>query len=468
MKISSYTKFIGIVCGVLTVLSLAGAVALYLQGPRVRAVRYERNPSTAAHTYSSLITIQFNRILQQQDYTEQISVTPALDFDATTSGSTIILTLQENLRSGTTYNFSVGPYIIDSSNNQMSGTYELQIETAPTRFAYIERNYGPAAASSLFTETDADDHIVLSSVDNPTEREILFSDPAISSFDANAQYALVATAPSSFANKLYYIDSASGSVTPVELAVAGRIGNVAVHDQAPIGLYTLTPDLNTVGDEVFDEFANRIYGIDFSSGETWVLTNQDGVSLQAFDLDYSGSSQAVLLQDPQLDFYIASVFNDFDPAPIGSFTQSYGYSDDLTDIVFRDFDDIVVLDIAAGTTQSITEASTARLDSVQISNNMIFAQQSASALTSGSSSLATIDQASITDIWNDQFSGGRLNTASVSFDARHAALEIRPESCTLDRVSPNSRCQEAYTILLNTVTQDEIDIITGFDVVWLP
>ncbi len=465
MKAKQHQNFVLMVIAALAVISLFGALALYLQGPRIRAVRFELDPSTNSRLVDSKITIEFNRQIRQADYTEQVIIEPAVAFTTTTQNNSITVILSDNLSQNTEYTLSILPEVYDLSDRAMSATHIHQFKTSPARYAYIERNYGREDSDTVFATRDKDDHVYIASIDGKTET--VFRHPMIAEIASNSRYLLVSTDTGERFNDLQYINLETREALNIPTDIQARISDLSVHPSAPIGVYTVTPDFQSVDEQTYQSFANRVRATNFETGESWYLTDQSGEYLRAFELDYTGSSQAILLQDPAQDFFLVSAFNDFDPVPLGSFTETFGFNDRGTSILFRSFEDIVRFDIASGETTLVNYSDPSAIVSTADRNSATFAHIQSSAFTRGSNTLLNLDGEGGNELWNDRLIDGRLGNYSLSYDALYAGLLIRPDSCTLDQVTPNTQCRESYTEILEIMT-GETTRVNGFNVIWLP
>ena len=462
MRTRNYMSTIWVLCAAMLVLILILSFLLYNQGPRVRIVDFERDPQTTSSQLGSTVSLIFDRPLQDQDYSELISFSPSVDFRAQTSSQTIFLTFQQNLLSDTEYKIIVQPELYDSSGIKMKSKYEHTFSTGSASYVYVERNYEDRDI------TDADDHVIRAVVGQ--EPETLFSAQQISFMDANKDYVIVVVR-GELTDVLYSIDQRTGEATQQNLQINGRINQLAISPTSPVALYTLLPNFDSVSQEFFESYVNKLESINLETGEITGLTDLEGEYLRAVSIDMDTSGQVALIQNDDQEFYAISPFNDYDPILIGSRTATFGFNEGSSEILFREQESFLSYDVASGEVSPLGLPDNTLVRDLLDTNSGLYIS---STIYVGGEPNSTIeltqDFTREPDVlW--QNTNHPLSIArefSLSFDKKLIAIQLEPEGCRFDRITTNSQCQNVSTILHDVSTGNEIAEFRGFGLVWLP
>jgi hypothetical protein len=471
MLTNNYYQKVVVICLALLTMIIGLSFVLYNQGPRVRLVQFSEDPAVTSLTKGSTMTLAFDRPLEQKDYTNSITISPDLAFTTKTNVQNITLTFDESFVHDTDYTVTVLPDVYDKSNKRMQNKFISSFSTSQPTYAYIERNYGIdyESDSGFFTDyTDADDHVLLAGAG--LEPEVIFSHPEIRSFAANRDYIIVVVKEED-RDQLYTVDLATKEVRQDQLQLGGRINNLTLSPRGQIALFTVQPDFNQVSVEYYETFANRVESLNIKTGETLSLTNEAGEYIKAFDILSDNDGQVALVQDQMQSYYAVSPFNDYEPILIGSYSTSFGFNDNASEIVFRDREEIVRYDIASGGIIPVDLDNSGYTRDLSTKNSSIFA--SSTSYTSGSTSS---DIQRYTDwkseakvVWRSSpEDAGAISGFGQSYDNNLLAIRQNPESCRFDTIGTNSQCMTTSTTIFDISEQEIVESFRGFDLIWIP
>ena len=436
------------------------SIVLYNNGPRVRLVTFDRDPAQTSLSRGSSVTVRFDRPLEDRDYSNQISFEPEVNVSTQTLPQAIIITLEENLDSSTSYELSIGPDVFDRTGKSMRSTHTHQFDTTAPRFVYLERNYEEFDGA----EDMQDDTVWLSGVGQ--EPEALFSHPVITMFAANDQYVVIATRAED-EDLLTTINLETREQRQEELVLRGRINNLSLSPRGEVAIYSITPDFNTVSREYFNRFANRVDSISLTTGQTVSLTDENDFFIKVTSIDLENNGQVALVRDLEDTFYAISPYNDYDPVLVGSYIESLGFSADGTSVIFRNINGFTRYSVVDGSTGPVDYPVTGQLQSIREQEGVVFVSSgtfSGGAVRNFITRFDTTDTASL--VWSG--SEESLLSFNSSYDTGYLALQLNPDECRFDRLTPNAQCTNTLTAIVDSETGNELQRFDGFDLVWLP
>ena len=464
MQTSNFNKLIGAMSLALVVVIASLSYLLYSNGPRVRLISFERDPNSTTQTLGTAVNVTFDRPLTNDDYSEYINFYPEVSFSAVTKTQSILITLEENLVSNAEYSLTIDPEVKDQSGKKMKSPYTKSFSTAPARFAYIERNYG---IQNVESGEDAEDHIKISYIGK--EPEIVYSHPNIVSFVANHSH-IVASVKIDEQSQIVIIEIDNNSNIQTSGVINGAVANLSLGTYSDTALYTVIPDFDTVGSEYYEENANKISQIDLNTAESSFVTDSRGEILRAYIMQLNPAGNIGILQYRSQEFYAFSPFGDYDPILIGTYTSSFGFSEDSREIVFRENENFVVYEIGNGNT---TELDLDNYEFVQLVNNgrkkyVLSANYSEGETKNNIFALYAWDEPGRI-IWNNEKTRNfGVKNMSVSADENYLALNLNRSGCNFDFLFPNSACKNSRIIIASTIDNQDISIIEGLDPIWLP
>lgn len=470
MLTDTYFKRVSAVCVALLTLIIGLSFLLYNHGPRVRLVQFSQDISETSLTTGSTVSIVFDRPLEQKDYSEFITLSPAVEFEANTGVQNITLTLHDNLRHDRDYSIRVQPEIYDRSGKKMKTKYEHSFTSSTPSYVYLERNYGPDTDTSFY-DVDSDDHIKLARLGS--DAEIVFSHPNIRSFVANKNYILVVVKKES-RDDLFSINLATNEIRHENLILGGHIGNLTLGQRGQVALFTVQPDFSSVSSEYYDKFANRVESLDLASGDMLSLTNQSGEYIKAYEIHLDNDGQVALIQDQVQTYYAVSPFNDYDPVLIGAHTSSFGFNSTASEILFRDREDFVRYNVQTSEVTRIEldkDGYDSYIQQLSARNRKIFASQTSRALGKSLSQIGVYTDwgAEATIAWSTSTDDNRsMREFSESYDDSLLAIQLNPESCQYDDIGDNSQCKTTSTVIYDIEANEVVEDFPGFNLVWLP
>jgi len=473
MRISRYTIVSAGLATALLLFITVLSIVLYTNGPRVRLVSFQQDPASVAVHRNNTITVTFDRSIMNNDYSQQISFEPAVDFEARTAKQSIVVTLQQNLSHNTEYTMRILPGITDQTGREMEDAYTHSFKTSNPSYMYAERRYGiDYSDEATFIGSDREDSIWRAELNG--EREEIFTAPVISQFVANQKYAVVTTLDQDL-SKLFTINLETKTVREESVPSDERIDNLAISPRGNIVLYTLTPEFNAENAERHERNANRVEVINLDSGSRRSLVDGDGVFVKSFSpifIDPSG--QAALVKDAEQTYYAVSPFNDYEPIVLGARSTSFGFNDNGSEVVFRDNTNFSRYDVVSGEVTPYEFDRQGFVRDVVTVDDTIFYQSNdffGDGLTSYIEKIDSWEDTDSEEVWSNSDSF-YIDTAFKDFDVSHdgelLSIHIHSSRCTFDGVSSNSQCPDVQTVLYDTATKEVISTFNGFDLVWLP
>ncbi len=465
MRINTYTRSIISLCLVLFGCIFVASLFLYNHGPRVRFIELIDDIEKSSLTQNSTFRIVFDRPLEQSDYSSSISITPELPFTAQTTTQSILITLNDNLRHDTKYEIYISPDIIDKSGKKMRSAYTNTIETEVPSYAFLERNYGPTIDSS-FSETDANDHVKIAQLGK--EPEIIFSYPQIRSFVANSSYTLVVV-KDELKDNLYAIDTTSKIIKQIYLPQDGRIPKIVLSKRSATALFTVVPDYNKVTSEYYEIYANRVFSINLENEEILQLNKEPNTPLKAYELQLDTDGQVALVQDESQVFYIVNPFNDYEPIPIGSHNESFGFNENTTEILFRDTGGFSRYATENSDVTAVDFITDGYIQNVILKTNTIFYSISSYSQNSVKNSINLLPSWDGEEevLWTNN-NNESLSSFSPSYDNSLLAVQTNPEKCRFDDIGERSACKETNQKLIDVAKGELLEEFLGINFVWLP
>jgi hypothetical protein len=459
MLYSNYARKLGGVIFFLLVAICVLSYYLYFNGPRVRNVTYDRSPEERAFHKGSVITINFDRPLNYADYSNQIRFTPEVEFKTQTSTQSILVIVEENLRHQSEYVLEIGPDIYDQTLKPMKFAHKAKLFTYTPRYVYLQRNY----------QQGINDRIIMRSMAGE-ERE-LFSSAEINQFAANNNYLLVST-KGAIEDSLYAINLESGEQRQVELRWGGRFDNLSIVPNSNHALFTVLTNRNEVSQAFFERFANRVESLDLESLQSDTLSATGIGYIQAKYIDLYSDGRVALLQDLDNQFLAVSPYNDYQPVVVGTHTTALGFDEDGNNIIFRDNTQFVQYQIESGDIKPISIPFDGYLQSFSQQNDDLYTlhvETGFEEIRTAINKLETWDDTEPSEIWsNRDLPGYHARKFKVNFDSELLSVELNTNNCQFDNYTPNIKCKEAKTALIDARNGEIIEEFRGVDLVWLP
>lgn len=444
---------------------------LYTQGPRVRLVSFEKDPKNSALQRNSTIKITFDRPIENEDYTNEISFEPNIAFTAQTAAQSITLLINENFLHGTEYTLKVADNINDKTGRTMKNSYMHKFSVGSPRYIYIERNYGIDYDES-FRESglDAADYLQLATV-GIEKKETLFEAPIIVSFAANNQYAVVVSREET-SDSIHTINLNTKKVRTEELRFEARIEGVSISPRGKTAVFIVTPDYSLVEKEYYDQYASQLESLDVETGELTQLIDAENKNIQAVSTEFDTSGQVVLIRNFDQNYLAVSPFNDFEPILIGNRTDSFGFNYDSSEIIFRDNDLVARYIVATGENLYHDFATTDYIQGLNTTSSGAYYYATTFLANQSKSYVNKIESWEDTQpkqVWATQIDAEEsLRDVELSYDATILALQISPNNCRSDGVTSNSQCRITRTLLYNHASEEALEEVNGFNIVWLP
>lgn len=447
------------------------ATILFINGPRVRLVNFDKDPSNTSLHENSLVRIVFDRPIEDVDYTDQISFVPEIKFTAETSAQAILLRIENNFNSEQEYKLRVNDDIYDKSGKKMKEPYTYSFNVGAPRYVFIERNYDENTSSRFPNSQDnTEDHIKLGKLRE--EPEILFSHPEIIMFSANSEYIAVTVKEDEY-DEIYTVNLKNSEVRKENMPSKGRISNLSVGTFGSTSLYSITADESFESTESFEQNSYKLEFLNLETGEIKSLKNSEDKSIQAYSIELDKFGQVALIQDAEQNFFAVSPYGNFNPIILGSKTSTYGFNSSGTEILFRDFDDIVSYDIASSEFRKIDFSTNNFINKVIRNNtgtyfsyNVFSSNQTTSYIEKKDSN---DEENRLSRLWLSEDGSENFATDfSVSFDGKILAIQESQKNCIYDVIGANNQCKTSLINIHSIETNDSIDTFRGINLTWLP
>lgn len=456
MLSKSYWVKMGILGGVLLVLAGTLAYAIYMQGPRVRLVRFSRDPQVVRYTYGSTIQLVFDRTLKKEEYTSQIHIEPSVAFSTRTQGKAIYITLQQSLKHNTRYTITAKPGIRDIRNRSMRQSYSHTIQTQQARFAFIKRNYDVNHINDMYSRKDSD-QLKLATVRNE-EVEVLFEAPVIRTYAINRDYAVVAV-KETIGDTLHKVDLKTKKSTVLLKEDQWEVTSVAMSVDGSHALFIVyaTEEKDT---------PPVLYLADLKADTIAPVKRKSGPVYDVWGIQQSTNNQIALAFDSKGVFVGLSPFGDFEPMAIGRYDSVYGFDDSTSTILLEKNGKLMRYSVETGRTT----------DAVLVDKN---AAVRAADMRAGVTYVTTMRykdgyaipkiHAYYPDGTNKKVWQGdtEIRGAKVNYDGTLFAVEHRPSNCEQDSIGSWSVCKEMVTAVYNE-KGETVDQVDGFHPIWIP
>lgn len=464
MQIRNFKIIISTTVIILVLAIISLSTLLYVHGPRVRLVTFERDPANTSLQENSNINITFDRPIKDEDYTSKISFFPEIAFSSQTSSQSITLTLKENFKHNTQYTLKIDNEVYDQTGRKMNEDYIKNFVTGEPNYVYIERNY-----YDLNTQDTANDHVKIAQLGDVPR--IIFSHPEIIMFSANSEYVVVAAKEDDF-DQLYTINLKDNSVRKEQMKDSSRIATLSLSKFGETALFSTVPDIRYVGTDNFQENAYRLERLNVEKGEIEIVKDDEGFNVKAYTIDLDKYGQVALVQDELQNFFAVSPFGDFDPILLGQRTDTFGFSSETNQILFRENDRIFLYDIASGESDELDlGTSDFIIDIYKNSSEIYFSYNN----FSPAEILSFVEKKNVDNnlssiiLWdNRQKTDKSLTDFSISYDGVLLALNQIPKNCVFDNVGANNQCKDSETTIYDSVKKEEVTKFRGIDLQWLP
>lgn len=468
MQADKYSRVLIAVCVAFAVVFFVGALLLLGSGPRVRFVNVADQLTDNAFNRSSTIVINFDRPIERRDYTESISISPAVEFTTETAPQAITVRLAEHLAHDQEYQLTVEPDIVDTTGRMMDSAHETTFESKTPAVAYIERNYDGDNTSGNDLQ---DDRLIRQTLGDNSE--VIFTHPQIVDFAASNEFFFISVREDQL-DTIVVLDRDSGARQEFEPIIPGQVGNLAIAPGSSVLLYAVNLDSTSVSDEYFAEFDSTLLSLDIETGEQQTLIDDQGENLQAISVRTGEDSQVALLQRPDQTFVAVSPFGNFDPVLLGSHTASYGFDEQVSSILFRDNVLFSIYDIQNAELSPISLPIDGFVQNIIYRNEETYVDllteapfelQEYEVRRLGDASVPSETELIWSTLGREEV---RLRNLSVSHDGRYFALHLNPSDCQFDQLFPNNECTVPTTVVYDSETEEEIFEVSGFDMAWLP
>lgn len=469
MRIKNFKFITGFIIIGLILVAAVLSVLLYTNGPRVRIVEFEKDPKQTSVQENSIVRVSFDRLIEEKDYSELISFSPSVDFSVQTSSQSLIITLNENLESDTSYNLNITPEVFDQTGRKMKSEFNHDFTTQRAEYLYLQRNYGSDFVDGGGFFLDKEDHIIRSSTSS-TESKILFSAPEINKFVASSSFLAVAVHGEDD-DTLAILDLKTNKTEMYNLAIPGRVKNMAISPHGETVVYSIAPRIDKDQDSIDSKI--KVESLSLTTGESINILSESGDSIESLaPIILNASGQVALIQDQNQAFYAVSPFNDFDPILIGTRVESFGFHKNSSEIIFRDLDNFSRYNVSASEEEEFTFSEDGFVQTVRGVGDSLFYSPIVYVKESRSSirrHVEGVDQNYSDLLWSDE---DHIDSSLVDFkpsnDGKILAIQLNPDSCRFDTISSNTQCRETRTLLYDHESSKEIETINGFDVVWIP
>lgn len=464
MHIKRFYKLVTLTCLFLILLALGLSYFIYHQGPRVRLVKPDESIRSSAYTKDSVITVYFDRPIKQADYSQSVNLEPRADYRVHTNVQSLTISLNESLVHDKVYDLTVEPDIIDKSDIRMRSPHTYKFKTAAPYYMYIDRD--TEIGEDSYSEND---HLIMGQAGSNSKKTI-FSAPSIRMFAANSEYAAVVSANSNN-DELIFIDLNNMKTYKPELFTRGIISNIVIRPRGSTILFTTRLSISQAAQQTFVDDLNRLYAYDLETDNFEVIRDSEKNHIRADRLIMSNDGQAVLISDDRSNYFAVSPYNDYDPAPLGYHSQTYGFNENSSEIIFREISGISSYDIIDGILADRKIQDVNSLVSMSFAYGKLFSLNME--FQNGKYDSYLFSQNDWQDkrklIWKLEGSSSQFaEEFTQSYDNQLLAIRVGSTDCEYDNLEVNSVCNNIKTLIINTDSGDYFAELPGFDLVWLP
>ncbi len=472
MQIKDFNSMIFKIIVSLGVFAGIFSIFLYFRGPHIRLASFDK-PLEGSYSAGSILTLRFDRPVQQEDYSEYVKVSPKANFRIDTQNQSLALTFEESLQSDTEYKVSVAPEVIDQAGKKMTSEYTYQFKTPQATFYYLERD---TYNNDLDGVTDA---IFKKTVGN-SKITTAYTDRTIRDFAVNSDYLVAVIAKEESDNdSLVVINLKTSVITEPSLYHKGRITNLQMPSSGGNILFSTVPDIGSVPTEQYPQFANLLTSYNADTDETNLLTDEKGNILQATRISVSKDGQIAIIRDDVLNYYAVSPFNDYDPVLLGTYIDDFGFANNDKEFLLRKNNIVVSYNIEnSEVTDRINEdVGYSFIQQVNYQSNDIFL--AINRYSTNPSTLLSTSTSSIFkypnweedgyEFWSKQDeTSENFQQFYPNYDGKLIAIRTSQSDCTYDNIGPLSECKESTITLVNSETKEEIESFRGLYLKWLP
>lgn len=331
-----YRRLTIILVATLAVTSGVLGAANTLQGPRLSSA--EINGQGAVGRPGQRLVLHANQPIAHVD-PAQVTITPAVPFTATTSGSDLTLTLNSMLDYKTDYTVKVAAKSLYSG---AAAALDYSFSTPDIPVYTLIRDTGSVAG-------DEPDRVVRSSLSGTGANEDVFTAPRIQEYavagsmlavivlDDQGQTSLVVRDLSTKVDLDIHVPDAAGAMRYLKSSGASGLFGFTVSGQS-------APDGSTSPTTLY------VYDAAAGRGVARQVTGFEGAQLPAVAWAFVPGTTSAVIQDYDQQLFLVDVTKDSVPSPLGRHAEVHGYLPGTAQLVVSDLQDTTRIDLQAAAT----------------------------------------------------------------------------------------------------------------------
>lgn len=458
MRISDFWRKIMILMSVLAVLAGVLVYAIYTEGPRVRLVRFSRNPQVVQYTYGSAIEVVFDRNIEEAEYEPYVDIKPKVNASVRANQKSLFIKLEQSLEQNQQYEVVIKPGIRDTLGVTMKSAHVHTFSVRPAQYAFLKRNYEQVDDRLVYLRK-VDDELKLATIGSD-KIEVLFKGSTIRTYAINRTHAVVVV-KNELGDSLHAIDLKTKKATVLLSEDQWEIPSVSLSVDGVRALFTV---YDTSGD---GKTPPVLYSADVKTGEVKQVASSDGgVIYNIWALRQSTNNQVALVSDDDGDFSAISPFGDFPPIVIGRYDTMYGFDDSTASILLEKKDQLLQYSVETGKVKQVKKpVENAGIRSAAMRGGVVY--MTTILYKNGYSYpkiFAIYPDGKSKQLWAGDT---EVRDVAVSYGASLFAVEHQPADCERDAIGSWSACKEMVTAIYN-YKGETINQVEGFMVKWIP
>ena len=432
----------------------------FFQGPKLREVIVDTG-SIASASNQRIRLVANQSLAQVRD--QQIQISPAAEFRATTSGTILDITLTAPLKFATDYTVTVTD--VKSRFNDQDAEFTHKFRTPGSTVAFLDRA-DPAS------EPGGND--VIREVAIPDGDPVdLYRAVGIQQFARVGPSLLVVTASEAGGGAIDLVAPDGITTERLLLPVAGEVGELQSSSTVGLVAFTITSEIA----DPLPRQSTVLYAVDLGGDHVVrAVTGLDGAPLEILDFVVVPGGTLAAAQASDESVSLVDLTGASPAVPVGQFTTLRGVSPEGSQLLVGDIYGAVTLDLADGTQTRLPQVP---LDGEQPFIGDIHLTDRAGARVqqivifdpdagSFTSAIAWADNTRARVIYLTPGDSGSIDDFTVSPNGQYVAVASIPDvsTSTTDGAVVDPRSTTITTTIIDVTTGREVRAISGFDLEW--
>lgn len=311
-----YTKKFKIFALICILLCSLFAVALLMDGPRIRKASYDSAKLT--QDTNQTITLKANQPIKSISQS-QITISPSAEFSAVTAGENIVIQVKERLLNSTNYTLEVKA--IESQNGKKTD-YKATIQTPSSEFYYLKRAKGAERINGV------QDRII-----DSKDSSIVYSNEKIYGFELTNKNYLTVHHGSNDKHQISIIDLSDNSNTSAHIPEDIDIEKLQSSPTKNIFGFTATSQ----GDDYENKkYTGNLFLYDIEAKVISAINGLDDKPLSVVNWQFSPDGTTILAQTYDSGVLLIDSTDNHKPIPLGTFNSIGNFSGDGSQVSLTD------------------------------------------------------------------------------------------------------------------------------------